>query len=440
MEWHLLSTRGRDHAIFVIDIVYFGLKNRYDKKFYDVDLTFTNYRQFLNKREIAKKDYDEVSRRLEIWSKNEPQKILNIAQKSLGFIKKLKVMARQWKKEKAWEDDSRWIELITAFREYASRYWAGPIFYTYLFLGERIVPERIDSLANKGFPKDKLMLLIEPQEKTEMTELLDRISRGEDLTVLSDIYGHLGRYYFWGNSYTPEDLKGLKGRKIAHTTPDLKLPGRDAVFFSAVRKFALVANKADEAANLVIDVLQPMWHSIADRFDITYEQMANMQIEEVIGSIRKSRLTVPKDELKRRCKGHLFWYHDGKIILKTQDLDKYDEGKVMSGPKTLKGKNASVTRNFTGMVRIVNTPKDMKKFRKGEILVTPMTNPQFLPVMEKAKAIITDDGGMLCHAAIVAREMKKPCIVGTLNATKALKDNDMISVNAKTGVIKVIKR
>ena len=68
-----------------------------------------------------------------------------------------------------------------------------------------------------------------------------------------------------------------------------------------------------------------------------------------------------------------------------------------------------------------------------------MTRPEFLPLMSKASAFITDEGGITCHAAIVAREMKKPCIIGTKIGTKALKDGDMIEVDADKGVVKIIK-
>jgi pyruvate,water dikinase len=67
-----------------------------------------------------------------------------------------------------------------------------------------------------------------------------------------------------------------------------------------------------------------------------------------------------------------------------------------------------------------------------------MTEPGYIPIMKKALAIITDEGGMLCHAAIVAREMKKPCIIDTKIATKVLKEGMMVEVDANRGIIKVI--
>ena len=67
-----------------------------------------------------------------------------------------------------------------------------------------------------------------------------------------------------------------------------------------------------------------------------------------------------------------------------------------------------------------------------------MTSPDFLPAMKKSAAFITDEGGITCHAAIVAREMKKPCIVGTKVATKKLKDGDFVEVDADHGIVKVL--
>lgn len=87
----------------------------------------------------------------------------------------------------------------------------------------------------------------------------------------------------------------------------------------------------------------------------------------------------------------------------------------------------------SGRCRVVPDPFNPGDFREGDILVTGMTRPEFVPLMKKAAAVVTDAGGMLCHAALVAREMKKPCIVGTEKATKVFKDGDMLEVDAVKG-------
>ena len=94
----------------------------------------------------------------------------------------------------------------------------------------------------------------------------------------------------------------------------------------------------------------------------------------------------------------------------------------------------------TGRVRIIQKRAQISSLTKGEVLVSSMTVPDFIPAMRRASSFVTDEGGITCHAAIVAREMKKPCIIGTRVATKVLKDGDMVEVDANKGVVKVIKR
>jgi|SRR3989344_1525996 len=97
----------------------------------------------------------------------------------------------------------------------------------------------------------------------------------------------------------------------------------------------------------------------------------------------------------------------------------------------LKGTPASIGV-IEGKVKVVNDPYT-HNFKKGDILVTEMTNPRFVLLIHKAAAIITDIGGQLCHAAITAREFKIPCIVGTENATTVLKNGQKVIVNATEG-------
>ena len=87
-----------------------------------------------------------------------------------------------------------------------------------------------------------------------------------------------------------------------------------------------------------------------------------------------------------------------------------------------------------GRVSIVNRAQEMDKFANGDILVSNVTDPTLLPIMKKASAFVTNMGGMTCHAAIVARELQKPCVVGTKIATRIFKDGEMIEVDAGAGI------
>jgi len=89
----------------------------------------------------------------------------------------------------------------------------------------------------------------------------------------------------------------------------------------------------------------------------------------------------------------------------------------------------------TGPVKILLSSKEISKIESGDILVSTMTSPDFVPAMKKASAIVTDKGGQTSHAAIVSRELGIPCVVGTKNATKILKNEQVVSVNGVTGEI-----
>jgi len=91
-----------------------------------------------------------------------------------------------------------------------------------------------------------------------------------------------------------------------------------------------------------------------------------------------------------------------------------------------------------GKVRVVISKNEFSTFKEGEILVAAMTRPEFVPLMKMAGAIVTDEGGITCHAAIVSRELRKPCVIGTRVATKVLKDGDLVEVDGAKGTVTIL--
>jgi len=91
-----------------------------------------------------------------------------------------------------------------------------------------------------------------------------------------------------------------------------------------------------------------------------------------------------------------------------------------------------------GHVKVLMNPTEIYKVNHGDILVTSMTSPDFMAAIRKCVAIITNEGGLTCHAAVIARELNIPCIIGTKNATKVLKDGDKVEVDADKGVVNTI--
>ena len=134
-------------------------------------------------------------------------------------------------------------------------------------------------------------------------------------------------------------------------------------------------------------------------------------------------------------------FRNGKyLIFEGKKADNFIKKEVeelflLSKSDSIKGAIA-YTGLVRGIVKIIISQKDITKMRKGDILVSRMTTPDIVPAARLASAIITDEGGITCHAAIVSRELKIPCIVGTKIATKVLKDNDLIEVDANRGIIR----
>ena len=100
----------------------------------------------------------------------------------------------------------------------------------------------------------------------------------------------------------------------------------------------------------------------------------------------------------------------------------------------IRGLGASPGRG-SGEVRVLQSPDKDEGFESGDVLVATMTTPDWVPLMMKASAIVTDGGGVTCHAAIVSREMGLPCIVGTRNATKVLQDKMLVTVDGTHGIV-----
>ncbi len=121
----------------------------------------------------------------------------------------------------------------------------------------------------------------------------------------------------------------------------------------------------------------------------------------------------------------------GKLLKVTFDPEIIKKVRQLTGTPAYRG----IVRGF---VRRVMGHKQIAEVKEGEILISPMTIPDFIPALKKAAAIVTDEGGMLSHAAIVAREFEKPAVVGTTFASKRLRDGDIVEVNATEGRVTLI--
>jgi pyruvate,water dikinase len=125
------------------------------------------------------------------------------------------------------------------------------------------------------------------------------------------------------------------------------------------------------------------------------------------------------------------WAHDGErfFVLQSRPITTL---KAETGSVRLTGLGASPGIG-AGKVCVLTSPAESANFKDGEVLVAAMTSPDWLPTMRRAAALVTDSGGMTCHAAIVSRELGIPCVVGTREATKVLRTGEPVTVDGKHG-------
>jgi len=150
---------------------------------------------------------------------------------------------------------------------------------------------------------------------------------------------------------------------------------------------------------------------------------------------------INKKNVKNRQKGCAFYVcPKGWKFFENDEFKKIDRNifeKVDKNTKVIKGVTACPGKAI-GKARVILNIKDLSKLKTGEILVTNNTTPDFVPAMKKASAIITEQGGITTHAAIVSRELNKPCIIGTKIATKVIKTGDNLKLDATNGSINIL--
>ena len=181
---------------------------------------------------------------------------------------------------------------------------------------------------------------------------------------------------------------------------------------------------------------------IARRVKRTYEELMWLYPEEIILLLEGKEAPFGLIEKRKEDSLTIFTYGEKQEFLGEEAAEKkrkelFAESEKVSDFSGIIGSKG----NKTGNVKICFSAKDAaKNIEQGDILVTGMTTPEFVPSMKKAAAIVTDEGGLTCHAAIIARELGIPCIIGTKIATKVLKDGDLVEVKGNHGIVKILKR
>lgn len=347
------------------------------------------------------------------------------------------------KKDQIWQDFENFASTLWGRKTYRSFHQNYIDFWKVAYVTEPI-SFYIDSLLKPGEQ-------ISIQEKSftdEYEEKIWQLAQEAKKVGLekTDVKPILKDYFWIRNSYhgihrlTAEEVKTeirkkmgkkrpqpQKGKDPTSISQDLLQIGKEMILMQDIRKKYMM-----KAAFFLHKFLK----AIGKKHDLAPVMMAQTVPGEVLEISQK--LPELKEELKLRQRsctiaGSLterIKVSSGEIFFPqgVQRRAKFEiRGKVACGGKAV------------GPAKVVNRAEEIYKVNHGDVIVAPMTSPDFMPAIRRCVAIVTNFGGITCHAAVVAREFNIPCIVGTKNSTERLKDKDLIEVDADSGIVKVLQ-
>lgn len=287
-----------------------------------------------------------------------------------------------------------------------------------------------------------------------------------DLLATNDLAAHQQKYFWLNNSYDHVEAAPISffEQRKQELKPDLPGEIRNRLAAVAARKHEVrdqysLPQECMDIAEAIADGI--VWQDARKKeiwMYLHYEELFLVEAARRLRIEKRLLLTLCQDDLtalfagiqpmppmedRIRAFGLLadpgkITHYDADETLRLWTL--YVEPPVAADVTDIRGIIASKGKGLVrGPVCLVLDPRQADHFQEGDVLVTSMTTPEYVFLMKKASAVVTDTGGLTSHAAIVSRELQVPCIVGTKIATQVLKDGDMVDVDAEKGEVRIIK-
>ncbi|MFH0870278.1 MAG: PEP-utilizing enzyme [archaeon] len=359
--------------------------------------------------------------------------------------------------------DKELLKLGRSFDELINDFWPSTI------------PQELGNYGSDVLLRDSLARTI--KDDHELSEVMEALTAPEkssfyqyeevELSEAKDLEVHQKKYFWLKNSYNgtavlpvdffrerkkelPTGLRKIMDKKLAmikskkkQMRNKYKLSADIMEIASALSYGTAWQDERKKEIFITQHYKQLFLDEIARRENLPADDLTSFMFPEVL-DIFSGKLEL-KDSMAQRKRAVGFYVDTYNLITLSPELteklwDIYAEEKVGKPVDEVKGILASKGTKpiIRGTVRVVLDPMHAESFKEGDILVAPMTSPEYVFVMKRAGAIITDTGGLTSHAVIVSRELNKACIVGTKIATKVFKDGDLVEVDAQKGIVRKI--
>ena len=233
-----------------------------------------------------------------------------------------------------------------------------------------------------------------------------------------------------------EELNKRRGRieEILHELNDPEL----SQLVNWLQKYIILRTYRTDILRIAYYNMDSFFKEIGNRIELEGNEIAYVNMDEIFRFLADGEV-ISREVIKERMKHFLLQKIGERLVVISgkEEIDKVLENQLgrLELSDILKGSGVYPGIK-QGQVKIIESVKDKHKMQEGDILVATMTTPEMHSIIEKAGAIVTDEGGITCHAAVVSREIKIPGVIGTEHATKVLKDGDLVEVNSKEGVVR----
>ena len=287
------------------------------------------------------------------------------------------------------------------------------------------------------------------------TDIYYRSDTDNDTILINYFQTHPKRFRVLAKEYEKECAYLLKSWRDSEKKNFVEIFNRHVSLWGKFDSIYVLANAyAQDKDNLIFKKafelrkkMEKVEYISGDNLINLAKDLVSSKFKDVVNLLKFEEIAsgrMPSDfELQKRKEGFIYFedaiYSDLSIkgLERLHDLEIQDS--KMTQKEHLRGFSA-MHGKVEGKVRIIFKIDQISRVKKGDILIAPMTTPDYAPAMKKAAAFVTDEVGITCHASIVARELKKPCIIGTKLATTLFKDGDLVNVNADEGVVRLLKR
>jgi len=458
IKWHKLLSRDDVDitTIAQVDLVFYELARQSGQPYREFLFTHVHDRVFTH---YVSLDFQALGRFVYKKYFHSQRQIIRYYRRGLAIIRNVKKACAYWRPRL--KPSAGAADFLTALADfdlswqeisyiYSINSWTGIESWQADFderLGRLIKKKHLDSQRERI-----IFSVYRPWRPTALMEIQAKLARHHDISRLVRDYQFLRSWSaIW---YKPLDaawFQSLKRVKRDETLPaySLRRLGQMLGATAAEKKLLALApyivffkDWRDDVRRFQAYSWSFLFDAISRKYKVDRDDLGYLTVEEIKVAVAENYFD--RRLIQTRKRGAVVTSTDGKMGIKVLSsplparyvkiaaaVSRQSAGGLIKGLIAQKGR-------VKGPVRIIRSYHDIKHVQIGDILVANTTHPNYLPAMQKAAAFVTNEGGIISHAAIVAREMKKPCLVGTGSATKTLSNGMIVEVDADKGIVRIL--